>query len=218
MPSYRSAMPSTVIAAWDEAQGDYVIVNPAIICTALWASEGIYHAAGSICGDQAVKKIGDVGLCQHHYNRAMEWHHAEVRREREANLDYGWDYESRRWDPDAAEVVYYIRRGADGLIKIGTTISAPRRLSQLRCEHGDIQVLFTHRGNRELEGSLHLRFAALRVHGEWFRPGESLWAWIIQGRAIQERATPSLLLPGTVPLEDLKKLARGRSRKARVAS
>jgi len=77
-----------------------------------------------------------------------------------------------------AATVYYVRRG-DGLVKIGYTGRDLRaRLSQLRAEHGSLEVLATHRGGYVAEQANHRRFAALRVTGEWFRPEPALLAHI----------------------------------------
>jgi hypothetical protein len=68
---------------------------------------------------------------------------------------------------------------AQGPVKIGTSNNVARRLRELRA--GDpmmtcpetldlesLEVLYAVQGNRHLERALHLRFASLRVCGEWF--------------------------------------------------
>lgn len=78
------------------------------------------------------------------------------------------DYD-RRDDPDS--FVYFIRR--EKLIKIGYSIDPVRRAGDL----GGV-VLATIPGERQVERSMHLMFAHLRDHGEWFRPGDDLLAYI----------------------------------------
>ena len=60
------------------------------------------------------------------------------------------------------DVVYYIRFGEQ--VKIGTSSRPRARLAQLRHE----ELLAFERGGRALEQSRHVRFAALRLGGEWF--------------------------------------------------
>lgn len=100
-------------------------------------------------------------------------------------------------------VIYYVRR-ADGLIKIGTTRELVNRMSSLQKEHGDLEVLLTHRGSYAREKELHGQFAGLRVTGEWFRPERELLNWIL----VQRKAPADLAAaPGTVPVGYIRDLA-----------
>lgn len=67
-------------------------------------------------------------------------------------------------------LVYYALR--DGLVKIGTTTGLAQRMSQLDID----RILAIEPGSVDLEARRHERFAGLRVHHEWFRPGEDLIA------------------------------------------
>lgn len=77
-----------------------------------------------------------------------------------------------------ANVVYFIR-AATGQIKIGIAQDAGRRLASLRTmspvalEFAAVVV-----GGQELEYAYHQRFAAHRLHGEWFAPHPDILAEI----------------------------------------
>jgi len=184
-------------------------------CVARWASYAGGRAPGESCSDEATTKLGDAWFCDHHYNRALDAARAALRREREADESFGWNYESRRWDADASESVYYVLRPADSLIKIGYSAHIRTRLTMLRWEHGELELLLTHRGERDTEHVMHKRFKDLRVVGEWFQPGKPLVAWILEARRHQSRMRPPGLLPGTVPLADLPKMLRVASRQSK---
>jgi hypothetical protein len=65
-------------------------------------------------------------------------------------------------------VVYFIG-GNDGPVKIGFTNHLEHRLATLRCSSPvPLGVLATVEGPPELERDYHRRFAAHRLHGEWF--------------------------------------------------
>lgn len=71
------------------------------------------------------------------------------------------------WD----QRVYFARREADSLIKIGTSSNVRMRLRSLGGKH---VLLGTVSGGRGLEEEFHKVFAAERAKGEWFRPSEDL--------------------------------------------
>jgi hypothetical protein len=205
------------VMAYDTALGRYTESREPM-CMTRWQSSGLGHAAGQLCGHAVVKTIGDTELCQHHYNRAAEWQHAELRRQSADDDADGWHVETRRWDAVASEITYYVRRSSDGLIKIGTTVAFRTRLGDLRAEHGELQVLATHVGDRSCEQSMHARFRKLRVEGEWFRPGRPLWAWILEVRGHQEYLPADSLFRGTLPYAEVARLSRLRPRPVRQAS
>lgn len=187
------ATPPPVIAVWDTTAGRYVQAS-AGVCVAVGDSPG------SLCGGEVFRRVGGAGFCAHHYDRVMYDRRAIIQREDE---DYGWYYEAQCWDADAAEVVYYLLRESDGLIKIGTSTRFRARLGQLRTEHGKLRVLLTLRGDRQCERDTHLRFRNLQVSGEWFRPGKPLMEWILEARRRQDKTKPPRLIPGTVALSDV---------------
>lgn len=209
--------PLPVLAVWDETADDWTAA-PSDICVARWASSTSGHPAGSICGDPGSRKVGDVWLCDHHFERALDWRWEDFLRERAADIESGWSFEARQWDADAAEVVYYLLRESDGLIKIGTSGVFRTRLSALRCEHGPLRILATHRGDRAGEQNMHARFKDLRVDGEWFRPDRALVTWILEIRKRQAKIQPPTLISGTVALSEVEELAKAaRRRPKRVA-
>lgn len=100
-------------------------------------------------------------------------------------------------------VIYYLRRASDGLIKIGTTRDLPSRMTNLRREHGETRLLLTHDGGYDREDEMHEQFAALRVTGEWFRPEAPLLDWIVSQR--EQAGIP--VAPTAVPLSYVLELA-----------
>lgn len=82
---------------------------------------------------------------------------------------------------DRNPVVYFVRAG-DGAIKIGFTERIKRRLATLQTAHGEhLHLLLTIPGSPEKEAELHLRFAKLRLKGEWFRAEHELLTFINSG-------------------------------------
>lgn len=87
-----------------------------------------------------------------------------------------WDHRSDRQRPSAARdpgcclmPVYIIRAGEHGPVKIGFADDVDLRLSKMQSDnHERLTVLRMLVGGMVEETSLHLRFAPLRLHGEWF--------------------------------------------------
>lgn len=67
-----------------------------------------------------------------------------------------------------------------GPVKIGYTSGDMRqRLAALQCGSPfELKVCRLEQGPRSQENVLHRRFAHLRLHGEWFEPGQDLLAYI----------------------------------------
>jgi hypothetical protein len=81
----------------------------------------------------------------------------------------------------ASARVYFVQQdGSECLVKIGTTTRAVEvRLRGLQAGHScPLVVRASAPGGRSQESDLHWRFSALRVSGEWFRPGPDLMAYI----------------------------------------
>jgi hypothetical protein len=80
-------------------------------------------------------------------------------------------------------VVYFIQAEGGGPIKIGvTTGSAETRLASLQTGSPvKLRIVTTTPGDPALERKLHHRFAAHRLHGEWFSPAPELLAFIAGG-------------------------------------
>jgi hypothetical protein len=78
-------------------------------------------------------------------------------------------------------MIYFVQADIGGPIKIGhtTSLSMRNRLADLQCGSPfKLCVLRQERGNTARERELHLRFAHLRLHGEWFRAGRELVAYL----------------------------------------
>jgi hypothetical protein len=73
----------------------------------------------------------------------------------------------------ATAFVYFIRGG--DLIKIGTSANPAGRLREMQTGNAmELSLIGTFQGGRRQERELHMRFAHLRVRGEWFRAEEDL--------------------------------------------
>lgn len=67
-------------------------------------------------------------------------------------------------------VVYFIRSGDTGLVKIGRTDNVQRRLSELQTgNHSKVTLAYVVAGSSHEERKLHYRFKRHRERGEWFR-------------------------------------------------
>lgn len=105
----------------------------------------------------------------------------------------------RLFDPKASagerfksdSLVYFMRR-QDGAIKIGTSVQVEARKRELEVASGPLDLLGVIAGSYEMEARLHQEFRHLRTHGEWFRPGADLLAFI-------NKTTQSLPLSDSLP-------------------
>ena len=77
-----------------------------------------------------------------------------------------------------SNIVYFIQRESDGMIKIGLTSQLSVRMYKLRAHHGDISVLGVVDGGYLNERRLHEEFSEDNLHGEWFHPSERLLLYI----------------------------------------
>jgi hypothetical protein len=102
-------------------------------------------------------------------------------------------------EPRRIWIVYFIQALPGGNIKIGTTADLEARFRNIQADSPvKLTILATMPGARAVERRLHTRFAHLREHGEWFRPGEDLTAFVQglpQGRG-QSAGTDSGALDG----------------------
>lgn len=74
-------------------------------------------------------------------------------------------------------VVYFLQAGDDGPVKIGFTKNLGTRIEDLQCGRSERLRLIGHRpGGRQEEKALHLRLAAHRLRGEWFKPSAEVLA------------------------------------------
>lgn len=90
--------------------------------------------------------------------------------------------------------VYFIRAIGTGLVKIGMARCSRRRFAGMgpQCPVPLVLVGVIHSERAwHTERDLHIRFAALRSHGEWFRESDELNAFIAE--SAQEPKTPKRL-------------------------
>jgi hypothetical protein len=77
-----------------------------------------------------------------------------------------------------SDQIYFIG-GDTGAIKIGLARSPERRLISLQCGSPiQLRILAQGPGSQRDERALHQRFAAHRLHGEWFEPHPTILAEI----------------------------------------
>lgn len=75
--------------------------------------------------------------------------------------------------------VYFFQSGESGPIKIGVTNNIRRRRDMIQTGAVErIVNLGSYAGDKAEETALHVRFAAHRIRGEWFRPADELLEWI----------------------------------------
>lgn len=97
-----------------------------------------------------------------------------------------WLPEERQAKPHSEHglpVVYAVRAGERGPIKLGRTGNLERRVAELQvgCPD-DLVVLLSIPADPEDESWLLQRFTSSRRRGEWFEPTEELLAWIEAAR------------------------------------
>jgi hypothetical protein len=84
---------------------------------------------------------------------------------------------------------YIVFNPASKLIKIGKTISVTQRLAALSTSGGSpLEILAVIEG--DIEVALHKRFAAIRVHGEWFSDDGQIKAYAKDAKATAPAAKP----------------------------
>ena len=73
------------------------------------------------------------------------------------------------------ELIYFIRKGETGSIKIGRTSDVENRLNGLQTGSDiKLNLIKTIPGNPKLEAYLHEKFKSIRLEGEWFSPDNNL--------------------------------------------
>jgi hypothetical protein len=80
----------------------------------------------------------------------------------------------------ADSTLYFIRREADGAIKIGITTNLGRRVPDLQRQHGAMTVLGVVEGAATREKLAHLIFADDRLDGEFFQPSQEVLSFVEQ--------------------------------------
>jgi hypothetical protein len=77
--------------------------------------------------------------------------------------------------------VYFVGAAEEGPVKIGFTCELPSRLRSLQnsCPI-PIKLLAAVQGGRDVEKAYHARFAADRLHGEWFARSEAIIGELVE--------------------------------------
>lgn len=85
----------------------------------------------------------------------------------------------------------YFAALSGGAIKIGYTTDLDRRMSNLWYSvPGGVTVLASLMGTPDAEQWLHLKFASLKISGEWFRPDPSLMSFIADVNRLGNEVVP----------------------------
>lgn len=108
--------------------------------------------------------------------------------------------------------VYFIGARSLARVKIGQTQGSPHeRMRALQTGSPErLEVLAMVHGGPSLEAELHERFAASRVHGEWFDRTPELDAFLLGIRLANPRAADEVAAPDTelgISFEDLEEIA-----------
>lgn len=74
--------------------------------------------------------------------------------------------------------VYFIRSRKDGLIKIGFSTDAVRRIGEFEGGASKYEMIGVIEGDRKTEAALHRRFYNHRNHGEWFNPHSDIMEFV----------------------------------------
>ncbi len=85
--------------------------------------------------------------------------------------------------------VYFIQGSDGGPVKIGRSVDVERRLKELQAESPVRLVLREKlRGGADDEHQLQAKYAANRIHGEWFEPHPSMPGVIHRGQKMPSMA------------------------------
>lgn len=106
-------------------------------------------------------------------NGVLRWSWEEV--------DAAWGGPLKKFRRRATEQIYIV--GFNSYVKIGFTTDLKRRLASLQTGLPELLVLYASikRVKKADEARLHIRFAAYRLQGEWFRKEGDLATWIEAG-------------------------------------
>lgn len=196
-----------VLVVYDKGDRSYGVPDDAV-CTARWATSSRQHAEGDLCGAPATEMVGDIDMCPHHYQRALEWFYRRIEempeRVEQARRAAA---EKERLIAEERSIVYFLHSEVSGLVKIGTTTAYRTRLSALQSEHGPLRLLLAVPGARPREAETHRRFHAQRAAGEWFRAERPLLLWIKRTREAQS-VHKETRLPDQVPVSAIRMMLR----------
>ena len=216
-----------VLTVYDPASGEYVPKDDRP-CVARWERRGNGHAGDDICGASGTERVAGVDLCDYHFERLSVWGcwemparenkrvRAELRESaKDLRREVAEDEERRaRLAEEERErirarysIVYFVRRVSDEAIKIGTTRGYEQRMTSLRAAHGELQLLLTLAGDRDLELAMHKKFDLYRKpRTEWFAPTRVLLEWVYDQRS--DRRDRNSQLDDVLGVSELRKLVR----------
>ena len=104
-------------------------------------------------------------------------------------------------------IVYFVREGRRGRIKIGHTTDIEQRITTLQTSVSEpLRLLAAMPGDRFLERRLHDRFASYRYRGEWFEPSAAIFEFLHEWLREEEATPPApkpMPKPVGVPIADL---------------
>lgn len=79
-------------------------------------------------------------------------------------------------------MIYFLRHVETGVLKIGTTVDYPMRLSQLIAKYGDMELLGLMTGSYDIEGELRRKFGKYHTNilqgTEWYHPAHEIVEYI----------------------------------------
>ena len=79
----------------------------------------------------------------------------------------------------ATGLIYFVRQGQNGPVKIGWSTDVRKRLVHIQTYNPEkLQCLGVMEGSARDEHALHRRFRDHHIHGEWFRPAPELMEFI----------------------------------------
>lgn len=120
------------------------------------------------CRKPASRKVGNADLCENCYRIVHDRFVDDIHRVA---------FKAWKQLENEHSSVYFVRR-PDGLVKIGYSTNLKQRLSALKTEHGEVELLASLPGHRQAERYIHSRFRVESVGGEWFAPTAALYRFI----------------------------------------
>lgn len=173
--------------ATDEAPSQAMVIRRCV------AIVDVMHRGRVSCGEWAVPLEITTGsnkvkptvlpLCWHHQELATEF---LAKDQLKRLIESAGPKEAKGWKILSREsVVYFVRRGGDGAVKIGYTVNLKSRMSGIATGSGPLEVLATLPGGEVIESLFHKHFAEYRLHGEWFAPHESVLTFAAENDGVE---------------------------------
>jgi hypothetical protein len=87
-------------------------------------------------------------------------------------------------------VIYFIKNGTTGHIKMGFSDDPRKYLQELQAGSADkLELIKTIEGDAAAEDALHQQFAQCQVDGKWFKPVEELLKFIVMSTLFHKKPT-----------------------------